>query len=1053
VPELRDRLQSALSGSYRIERELGAGMSRVFVAEDVRLGRPVVIKVLPAEFAAGVNVDRFEREVRLAARLQHPHIVPLLAAGSAGDIPYYVMPFVEGESLRSRLAREGELPVGEVVRLLREVLDALDYAHRHGVVHRDIKPDNVLLTERHAVVTDFGVAKAVSEATGEARLTSTGIALGTPAYMAPEQIAGEPTVDHRADIYAVGALAFEMATGLPPFRGATTQAVLAAHMTQSAPSLTTLRQAITPALDTIVLRCLEKRPADRWQSAAEILPHLDAIAGAPSSVSIAAPARVAPNAQHHPVRIAALFGLASLAVLTLVWELVQRLGLPDWVWQGAIALLVIGLPIMLLTSRRERQRAAAGVVTPSGIGRLFTWRRSIQGGVLGFAALGLAATGFMTSRALGVGPGATLVSAGVLAPRDRIIIADFDNRTADSTLGLTITQLLRIDLAQSPSISVMEPSQVSEVLARMQRDRSTVVTPDVASEVAKREGVKAYLAGEVLSAGAEFVILAKLVSAATGDALVSLRQAVSSTDELMAAVDKLSGKLREEIGESLRSVRADPPLEQVTTRSLSALRMYVEAVRVHDREGPDRAITLLERAIAEDSNFAMAWRRLGAWATNPSSGPRVRAKGDSALRRAYVLRAQLPERERLAVEGSYHMVIDVDLERTAAAYASLLDKYPNDGIALNNIGVAYDRLGRSADALTMYRRSIAQGSALALTYINAILGAGLLGRLSVGDSVLQEFARDMPESGYLAESAILLASHRQDFHAVDSMARVMIRRTPLEQFIGYQYLSMIAELEGRMRDASREMRNALRVQQTRGQLGSADVALLAQVEDVRQNADYSSDPNAQLRRLRALWEQNRALTADRMPLERRHDVFAQIFAQHGDPQQARALMDEFARDMSRSQYPAIGARTKMQVIIAGIANAAGRPDEALVTIRDGCSLAPQPFALCERMAFLQVAQAHDRAGRVDSAIAGYRRFVELRAARAIDWPRALDIATPKIAPAWRRLGELYESKGDRSSAIEAYERFMDFWRNADPELQPIVRAVRERTNSLRRVTG
>src|SRR5687768_1637553 len=294
MSELFDQLQLALGASYRIERELGGGMSRVFVAEDLRLGRKVVLKVLPPELAGGVNVERFEREIRLAARLQHPHIVPLLAAGSAGDLPYYVMPYIEGESLRARLSRDGELPLAEAVRLLREVIDALDYAHRHGVVHRDIKPDNILLTGHHAVVTDFGVAKAVSNATADARLTSTGVALGTPAYMAPEQIAGEPNVDHRADIYATGSLAFEMVTGLQPFRGATTQAILAAHMTQSAPPPSALRQGIPPSLDTIVLRCLEKRPADRWQSAAEIIPLLDSTAGTTTlqaATGAASPAR------------------------------------------------------------------------------------------------------------------------------------------------------------------------------------------------------------------------------------------------------------------------------------------------------------------------------------------------------------------------------------------------------------------------------------------------------------------------------------------------------------------------------------------------------------------------------------------------------------------------------------------------------------------------------------------------------------------------------------------------------------------------------------------
>ncbi|MGH7702367.1 MAG: serine/threonine-protein kinase, partial [Gemmatimonadales bacterium] len=221
-------------------------MSHVFLAEETRLGRQVVIKVLPPEMGAGVNAERFEREIQLAARLQHPHIVPLLTAGASGDLLYYIMPFIAGESLRVKLAREGELPVIEAVRILREVVDALSYAHRNGVVHRDIKPDNVLLAEGHAVVTDFGVAKAVSASSGKSSLTSLGVALGTPAYMAPEQAAADPHVDHRADIYALGALAYEMLTGRPPFIGTSPQAVLAAQVTQAPEPLAQHRAAVPP---------------------------------------------------------------------------------------------------------------------------------------------------------------------------------------------------------------------------------------------------------------------------------------------------------------------------------------------------------------------------------------------------------------------------------------------------------------------------------------------------------------------------------------------------------------------------------------------------------------------------------------------------------------------------------------------------------------------------------------------------------------------------------------------------------------------------------------
>ncbi|OLC69047.1 MAG: hypothetical protein AUH78_24870 [Gemmatimonadetes bacterium 13_1_40CM_4_69_8] len=278
MADLQVRLQRALGAAYRIEQELGGGgMSRVFLARERELDRQVVVKVLPPEMAAGVNAERFRREIQLAASLQHPHIVPLLAAGHADDLVYYTMPLIEGESLRTKLAREGELPINETVRILRDVVDALAYAHAHGVAHRDIKPDNILISGPHAVVTDFGVAKALSESTGKSSLTSAGVALGTPAYMAPEQAAADPRTDHRCDIYAVGALGYEMLTGRPPFTGATPQHVLAAQVTEQPEPVTKRRAAVPAALAALVMRCLEKSAADRWQSAEELLNHLEAM--------------------------------------------------------------------------------------------------------------------------------------------------------------------------------------------------------------------------------------------------------------------------------------------------------------------------------------------------------------------------------------------------------------------------------------------------------------------------------------------------------------------------------------------------------------------------------------------------------------------------------------------------------------------------------------------------------------------------------------------------------------------------------------------------------
>ena len=282
--DLRDQLAATLS-TYTIERELGGGgMSRVFLATEIALGRPVVIKVLPPDLAHALSADRFRQEIRLAASLQHPHLVPILTAGEAPGtregtpgLLYYTMPFVEGESLRARLARSGELPLREALRVLRDVAAALDYAHQRGIIHRDIKPDNVLLSGGEALVTDFGVAKAVSASAtgGETGITELGVALGTPAYMAPEQAAADPHVDHRADLYAFGCLAYECLTGEPPFSHRPPQSLLAAHLAEKPEAIERRRPNLPIALSSLVMRCLEKRPADRPQRAGEILAVLE----------------------------------------------------------------------------------------------------------------------------------------------------------------------------------------------------------------------------------------------------------------------------------------------------------------------------------------------------------------------------------------------------------------------------------------------------------------------------------------------------------------------------------------------------------------------------------------------------------------------------------------------------------------------------------------------------------------------------------------------------------------------------------------------------------
>jgi len=274
--ELREQLQATLGRGYTLERELpGGGMSRVFVAEERALGRRVVVKILPPEMARDVSLERFHREIHLAAGLLHPHIIPLLSAGDADGLPYYTMPFIVGESLRLRLAREGRLGLEDAVRLTREVATALDYAHRQGIVHRDIKPENILLHDGHALVTDFGIARAISRSMPVSTLTTVGVTLGTPLYMSPEQGDPDREIDGRSDIYSLGCVLYEMLVGDPPFRGRTGAAIVVRHLRDPVPRPSALRPDVPETLDDVVARTLAKEPANRFASGGDLARALD----------------------------------------------------------------------------------------------------------------------------------------------------------------------------------------------------------------------------------------------------------------------------------------------------------------------------------------------------------------------------------------------------------------------------------------------------------------------------------------------------------------------------------------------------------------------------------------------------------------------------------------------------------------------------------------------------------------------------------------------------------------------------------------------------------
>src|ERR1700693_2194779 len=317
LAESLEQVQRAFT-AYTIERELGSGgVATIYLAHGKKHDRKVAIKVLHAELAAVLGAERFLQEIRVTANLQHPHILGLIDSGligeDAGELrgrPYYVMPYVEGESVRQRLDKERQLPVSDAVRIATEVASALDYAHRHGIIHRDIKPENILLHDGSAIVADFGIALAVTQAGGP-RITQTGLSLGTPSYMSPEQAMGERTITARSDIYSLGAVTYEMLSGEPPFTGPTVQAIVARVMTEEPRPLTTQRRNVPPNVAAAVAHALEKVPADRFASAHEFAEALNN----PALILSATPAGAGRDRSSHRLR-RLLYGVTALAILT-----------------------------------------------------------------------------------------------------------------------------------------------------------------------------------------------------------------------------------------------------------------------------------------------------------------------------------------------------------------------------------------------------------------------------------------------------------------------------------------------------------------------------------------------------------------------------------------------------------------------------------------------------------------------------------------------------------------------------------------------------------------
>jgi serine/threonine-protein kinase len=963
MTETLESLKASLADRYTLERELGrGGMATVYLARDLKHDRAVAVKVLHSHLAAALGPERFLREIRTTARLQHPHILTVLDSGEAGGQLWYTMPYVRGESLRERIRREVQLPVDTAVELARQVALALDYAHREGIVHRDIKPENILLSDGQALVADFGVAKAVE--TGGEQLTATGIAVGTPQYMSPEQATGGQA-DSRADIYALGCVLYEMLAGEPPFTGRTPQAVMAKRMLEPVPHVRTLRDTVPDALQQVLTKALARSPADRFQSAGEVARALSLPTGVAAPTGPPAPA------------------------------------LPRW-------------------KRLIRHRATAV-------------------GALAVIALAAAATQYLTRRPREPPPRETLLEAGILTQRERLLLADFGTRQVDSGLGGVLTEAFRIDLAQSPAVTLVPPGQVAEVLARMERPDTARLDPALAREIAIREGIKAVVTGEIARAGTQYVLSAQVVAAKDGEVLTAYRVTAPDSTRLIAAVDQLSRETRARIGESLRSIDREPPLAQVTTASLPALRQYSAAVRAGDHEGDfAKAVTHLEQAVALDTGFAMAYRTLGMYSANGGDPERVFEGYGAAMHRL----DRLTDRERQFTLGDYYLLVKPDFPRAATAYEAILENYPNDREALINLGVVYfGGLRRLSEAVSLFQRALAVDSSYVSGYHNLMQSQITLKQWDQAQTTYEQAIRHLPNVPFFRLDGIQLAERSGDYATARARAQEFLERfgaDPGWRAEAHRHLAIVAAVRGQLMEAERHLRDAMAARLNAGRTDQylAEVILLTSL-----TAAVAGEP------ARAVSELERALA--RHPLRSLQPVYrpyldlATAFARAGRVDRARALLAEYeqVRDprwhVLGVIYGAKRRKALLELSWGDIAVAERRWPTAIARFRAAVAEEATPaFGLAD------LGRAYDLTGESDSAIAVYERY--------LDAPDVFDESSTdrgtlaiELAGIYRRLGELYRQRGESGKAKAYSARFVELWKDCDPKLRPQVIQARQ----------
>lgn len=764
-------MDSSLISHYRILERLGAGgMGEVYLAEDLKLGRKIAIKVLSEEYTTSKDrLKRFEQEASAASALNHPNILTIYEVGDDAGRHFIATEYIDGVTLRRKLALD-PLATRDILDIAVQVAAALEEAHGAGIVHRDIKPDNIMIRRNGIVkVLDFGLAKLTETSTdrtspdAEASTrvlvhTDAGVVMGTSHYMSPEQARGKP-VDARTDIWSLGVVMYEMVTGRTPFEGETSTDVIVAIAQKEPPAIARFAPDVPAELDWIIMKALRKEKDERYQTIKELITDL----------------RRLKQKQEFEVEL-------------------ERSVAPDSFTRSGITAPPAAKTItdkVLPTAAKSATHLSSAEYIVEGI------RRHKIGAALiaGVFALGVVAAIFLYFN-----------KAQALTDKDTVLLSDFVNTTGETVFDGTLKQALSVQLSQSPFLNIFPDERVREALRYMNRSADDRVTREVGLEICRRQGLKALLTGSISSLGSHYVLTLEALNAQTGDSIAREQVEAESKEKVLTSLGTAAANLREKLGESLSSIKQyNVEIEQATTASLEALKAYSMGNEERGRGRANESLVLYERAVELDPNFAMAHARIGVFYGN--QGQFELAK--QYVQKAYDLRDRVSERERLYILEKYYNYITGEIPKVIETLQASTRLYPNDYIPHNNLALQYLLVGRHEDAMKEAQASLRLSPSNISSLENLIASFLALGRFDEAEAITNQESVAHPEADGPHFNKLIFSYLRRDWTGINAEVEWSRGKSVEPDFVSA--LAYIHFSFGQVGKAEAEVRKALAI--------------------------------------------------------------------------------------------------------------------------------------------------------------------------------------------------------------------------------------------------